>query len=83
MTRNGFQGGETKNDEDQPGIIDEVLPKSMYRVRLEDGRTVRAAVTAQARHGIVRLIEGDKVLVRVYPSDPTRAQITKKIAAKS
>ncbi len=55
----------------------------MYRVRLEDGRTVRAAVTAQARHGIVRLIEGDKVLVRVYPSDPTRAQITKKTAAKS
>jgi len=55
----------------------------MYRVRLDDGRTVRAAITAQARHGIVRLIQGDKVLVRVYPTDPTRAQITKKIAAKS
>ena len=50
----------------------------MYRVRLEDGRTVRAGVEAAARHGIVRLIEGDKVLVRVFPSDPTRGQITKK-----
>ena len=78
MTESEFQGGETKNDEDQPGIIDEVLPKSMYRVRLEDGRTVRAAVEARARHGIVRLIQGDEVLVRVYPSDPTRARITKK-----
>jgi translation initiation factor IF-1 len=73
-----IQGDETKNDEDQPGVIDEVLPKSMFRVRLEDGRSVRAAITTSARHGIVRLIEGDKVLVRVYPSDPTRAQITKK-----
>ena len=77
MTREN-QGGETKNDGDQPGIIDEVLPKSMYRVRLEDGRTVRAGIEASARHGIVRLIEGDRVLVRVFPSDPTRGQITKK-----
>jgi len=72
------QGGETNNDTDQPGTIDEVLPKSMYRVRLEDGRMVRAGVDAAARHGIVRLIEGDAVLVHLYPSDPTRGQITKK-----
>ena len=72
------EGGETKNEEDRPGIIEEVLPKSMYRVRLEDGRSVRAGVGATARHGIVRLIEGDRVLVRVFQSDPTRGQITKK-----
>ncbi len=73
-----IEGGDTKNDEDQPGVIDEVLPKSMYRVRLDDGRTLRAGVDAKARHGIVRLLEGDRVLVRILKNDPTRGQITKK-----
>jgi translation initiation factor IF-1 len=72
------EGGDTKNDEDQPGVIDEVLPKSMYRVRLDDGRTLRAGVDAKARHGIVRLLQGDRVLVRLLKNDPTRGQITKK-----
>jgi translation initiation factor IF-1 len=51
----------------------------MYAVRLEDGRTLRAGIETKSRHGIVRLIQGDEVLVRPYPSDPTRGQITKKL----
>jgi translation initiation factor IF-1 len=50
----------------------------MYRVRLSDGKLVRAGIDATSRHGIVRLLQGDQVLVRLYPNDPTRAQITKK-----
>jgi len=69
----------TSSETDQPGTIDEVLPKSMYRVRLEDGRAVRAGVDAKSRHGIVRLIEGDRVLVRILKNDPTRGQITRKL----
>jgi len=51
----------------------------MYRVRLEDGRHVRAGVDSASRHGIVRLLEGDPVLVRLFQNDPTRARITKKL----
>lgn len=51
----------------------------MYRVRLNDGRTLRAGIDATSRHGIVRLLEGDQVLVRLYRNDPTRGQITKKL----
>jgi translation initiation factor IF-1 len=51
----------------------------MYRVRLKDGRLVRAGVDAKSRHGIVRLLEGDPVLVSVFENDPTRARITKKL----
>jgi translation initiation factor IF-1 len=76
---NPLHGGPTKNESDQHGIIDEVLPKSMYAVRLKDGRTVRASVDALARHGIVRLLEGDAVLVRLTQHDPNRARITKKL----
>lgn len=51
----------------------------MFRVRLEDGRMVRAGVDAKSRHGIVRLVAGDSVLVTLFPKDPTRARITKKL----
>ena len=51
----------------------------MYRVRLNDGRTVRAGIDTKSRHGIVRLLEGDPVLVTVFENDPTRARITKKL----
>lgn len=50
----------------------------MYRVTLEDGRTVLAGVDSAAKHGIVRLIQGDSVLVRISQHDPKRARITKK-----
>ena len=62
----------------QPGTVEEVLPKAMYRVRLDDGRTVRAGLSATSRHGIVRLIEGCRVKVRLSPHDPSRGQITQK-----
>jgi translation initiation factor IF-1 len=51
----------------------------MFRVRLKDGRLVRAGIDAQSRHGIVRLLEGDPVLVKVFPTDPSRGRITKKL----
>lgn len=74
-----IEGEDTRNDHGElPGTIDEVLPKSMYRVRLDDGRTVLAGVDAASRHGIVRLIQGEKVLVKLTQHDPHRARITKK-----
>jgi translation initiation factor IF-1 len=51
----------------------------MYRVRLDDGRVVRAGVSTALKHAIVRLIAGHRILVRVSPHDPSRGQITKKL----
>jgi translation initiation factor IF-1 len=51
----------------------------MFRVRLHDGRTLKAGLDEKSRHGIVRLIEGDKVLVSIFEQDPTRGSIRKKL----
>ncbi len=64
---------------DRVGVIEEVLPKAMYRVRLDDGRTVRASIAPALRHAIVRLISGCEVEVRLSPHDPNRGQITKQL----
>ncbi len=64
---------------DTAGVIEEVLPKAMYRVRLDDGRTVRASIAPSLRHAVVRLISGCQVTVKLSPHDPSRGQITKQI----
>jgi translation initiation factor IF-1 len=50
----------------------------MYLVVLADGRSVRAGLDTKARHSLVRLIKGDRVQLRLSPTDPTRGQITAK-----
>jgi translation initiation factor IF-1 len=62
----------------QPGVVEEVLPKALFLVRLEDGRRVRANVSSSLRHAIVRLIAGDRVSVELSHHDPNRGRITKK-----
>jgi translation initiation factor IF-1 len=51
----------------------------MFTVRLEGGRSVRAGLDSKARHAIVRLLPGDRVLVRVSAVDPSRGQVVKKL----
>jgi translation initiation factor IF-1 len=63
----------------QTGIIEEVLPNGMFRVRLEDGRKVRVGLSAPARHSLVRLIAGSSVEVKLSPYDPSRGHITKQL----
>jgi translation initiation factor IF-1 len=55
--------------------VEEVLPNRLFLVRLEDGREVRAGVAPGLRHGIVRLIAGRKVRLKLSTFDPHRGQI--------
>lgn len=64
---------------EKEGVIEEVLPNAMFRVRLDDGKTVRASSAPSARHSTVRLIAGCRVKVKLTSHDPGRAQITKKL----
>jgi translation initiation factor IF-1 len=63
----------------QSGIIEEVLPNGMFRVRLADGRKIRAGLASAARHAVVRLIKGCSVEVKLSAFDPNRGQITKQL----
>jgi len=57
-----------------------VLPNALFRVTLEDGRTVRAGIAPSLRHALVRLISGSKVTVKLSTLDPGRGQIIKKLS---
>ena len=51
----------------------------MFRVRLDDGRRVRAGVSPALRHAVVRLISGTRVGVKLSELDPNRGQIIETI----
>lgn len=60
------------------GVIEAVLPRGLYQVRLDDGRVLRVGVDAACRGVVVKLIAGDQVDVRVAARDPNRGQIVRK-----
>lgn len=78
MPRRLHEEGRTKADPTETGIVEEVLPSGMYRVRLSEGRVVRAGIDVACRGTLVKLISGDRVEVRVVARDPSRGQIVRK-----
>ena len=61
------------------GTIEEVLPRALYRVRLDDGEEITASVSGKARQVTVKLLPGDGVMVQISPYDPTRGRIEEKL----
>ncbi|MBK7582441.1 MAG: translation initiation factor IF-1 [Myxococcales bacterium] len=68
-----------RRDTEANGVIEEVLPNAMFRVHLDDGRTVRASISSAARHSTVRLIAGSRVGVKLSSQDPSRGHVTRKL----
>jgi len=54
----------------------ELLPRSVYRLELEDRRQVLAHAAGRREVNFVRLRLGDKVRVVISPHDNTRGRIT-------
>ena len=63
----------------KPGVVAsvlELLPRSVYRLELEDRRQVLAHAAGRRQVNFVRLRPGDKVRVVISPHDNTRGRIT-------
>lgn len=64
-----------------PGVVTEVLPNSMYRVRLERGAEIMAHVAGDLRMSFIRILAGDRVGVEVSPFDSSKGRITARRSA--
>jgi translation initiation factor IF-1 len=60
------------------GVIEEVLPRKLFRIRTSDGRKLTAAIGATARRISISFLPGDEVTVVLSPYDPTRGRIEAK-----
>jgi len=59
-----------------PGIIVEILPNAMFRVKLDNEHMVLAHTSGKMRKNRIRVLQGDRVNVEMTPYDLTKGRIT-------
>ena len=58
------------------GVVIDVLPSAMYRVRLDDGgHLLQAHIADRIDRNFIRVLVGDSVRVELSPVDVTRGRI--------
>ena len=65
---------------DLAGVVMEILPSAMYRVRLDAGAHVLAHLGGTLDRNFVRVLVGDRVRVQLSPVDAGRGRIVAKIS---
>ncbi len=59
-----------------PGIVTELLPNAMFRVKLENDHEILAHTAGKMRKHRIRVLAGDRVTVEMTPYDLTKGRIT-------
>ena len=57
------------------GKVTELLPNTMFRVKLENDREILAHTAGKLKKNRIRILNGDNVLVEVTPYDLTKGRI--------
>ncbi len=57
------------------GTISQVLPGTMFKVKLPNGHEVLAHISGKMRKNWIRISVGDKVSVQMSPYDLSKARI--------
>ena len=57
------------------GVVLEILPNTMFRVRLDNGHDVLAHSAGRVRRNRIRILAGDRVTVEMTPYDLTKGRI--------
>jgi len=58
------------------GVVEKVLPATMYHVKLESGHVILAHISGKMRKHFIRIAVGDKVTVEMSPYDLEKGRIT-------
>tara|TARA_Y100000590_G_scaffold361679_1_gene418467 strand:+ start:1089 stop:1307 length:219 start_codon:yes stop_codon:yes gene_type:complete len=58
------------------GIVTELLPNAMFKIKLENNHEVLAHTSGKMRKNRIRVLAGDKVTVEMTPYDLTKGRIT-------
>tara|TARA_Y100000996_G_scaffold389779_1_gene350459 strand:- start:25 stop:240 length:216 start_codon:yes stop_codon:yes gene_type:complete len=57
------------------GVVTDLLPNAMFRVKLENGHIVTAHTAGKLRKNRIRVLQGDNVTVEMTPYDLTKGRI--------
>ena len=57
------------------GVVRELLPKTMFRVELENKHMILAHISGKMRLHFIRILPGDTVTLEMSPYDLTKGRI--------
>lgn len=57
------------------GVVTEILPNAMFRVKLENDHEILAHAAGKMRKHRIRVLQGDAVLVEMTPYDLSKGRI--------
>ena len=58
------------------GVVSEMLPNAMFKVKLDNDHEVIAHTSGKMRKNRIRVLAGDRVTVEMTPYDLTKGRIT-------
>jgi translation initiation factor IF-1 len=58
------------------GVVEEVLPNAMFRVRINEDYLLTAVISGKMRQHRIQILLGDRVKVEVSPYDLTKGRVT-------
>ena len=58
------------------GVVSELLPNAMFKVKLDNDHVVIAHTSGKMRKYRIRVLAGDRVTVEMTPYDLTKGRIT-------
>lgn len=61
------------------GTVEEALPSATFRVKLVDDSVILAHLSGKMRLNYIRVLPGDKVIVKMSPYDKTKGRIIKRL----
>ena len=68
-----------KNATREQGIVEEALPATNFRVRLDNGKSLLAHLSGKMRVHYIRILPGDRVIVEMSPYDDQRGRIVRRL----
>lgn len=57
------------------GVVTELLPNAMFRVKLENEHMILAHTSGRMRKNRIRILVGDRVTVEMTPYDLTKGRV--------
>lgn len=70
---------ELKNVKRVEGEVEEALPATTFKVRLENGAEILAYLSGKMRRFYIKILPGDRVIVEMTPYDETRGRIVRRL----
>ena len=65
-----------KDTIEMQGTVIEVLPNTVFRVKLENDHVITALISGRMRKNYIRILNGDSVTVEMSPYDLSKGRIT-------